>query len=179
MEFKGRFKDFSKSWDGTGTLSFTILNISTDYLQNIVGKDLRITVKEWREKRSLSANAYFHVLADKLRQKLGISMARCKNHLIASYGQFEMIGDEPMIYKTNAPEEYMQESETLHTKCVKITEEKGKKVYFYRIYRGSHTYDSAEMSKLIKGTVQECELQGIEVLSPMELERMIGKWKAS
>ena len=179
MEFKGRFKDFSKSWDGTGTLSFTILNISTDYLQNIVGKDLRITVKEWKEKRSLSANAYFHVLADKLRQKLGISMARCKNHLIASYGQFEMIGDEPMVYKTNADEEYMLELETLHTKCVKITEEKGKKVYFYRIYRGSHTYDSAEMAKLIKGTVQECELQGIETLTPNELERMIGKWKAS
>ena len=179
MEFKGRFKDFSKSWDGTGTLSFTILNISTDYLQNIVGKDLRITAKEWREKRSLSANAYFHVLADKLRQKLGISMARCKNHLIASYGQFEMIGDEPMIYKTNASEEYMQELETIHTKCVKITEEKGKKVYFYRIYRGSHTYDSAEMAKLIKGTVHECELQGIETLTSNELERMIGKWKAS
>ena len=106
-------------------------------------------------------------------------MARCKNHLIASYGQFEMIGDEPMVYKTNADEEYMLELETLHTKCVKITEEKGKKVYFYRIYRGSHTYDSAEMAKLIKGTVQECELQGIETLTPNELERMIGKWKAS
>lgn len=179
MEFKGKFKDYTKSWDGTGTLSFTVLNISTDYLSDIVGKDLRITVKEWREKRSLSANAYFHVLADKLRQKLGISMARCKNHLISSYGQFEKIGDEAMVYKTNAPEEYMQELETLHTKCVKISEENGKKVYFYRIYRGSHTYDSAEMAKLIKGTVQECELQGIETLTPNELERMIGKWKAS
>lgn len=180
MEFRGQFKEYSRDYlNGTGTVAFTIQNINPEHLQNIVGKELRIVAKEYREKRSLSANAYFHVLCDKLRQKLGISMARCKNHLIASYGQFEMIGDEPMIYKTNASEEYMQELETLHTKCVKITEEKGKKVYFYRIYRGSHTYDSAEMAKLIKGTVQECELQGIEVLTPVELERMIGKWKAS
>lgn len=180
MEFKGKFKEYSKNWsDGTGTLSFTVLNISTEYLQDIVEKELRITAKEWREKRSLSANAYFHVLCDKLRQKLGISMARCKNHLIASYGQFEMIGDEPMIYKTNASEDYMLELETLHTKCVRITEEKGKKVYFYRVYRGSSSYDVREMNLLIKGTVQECEIQGIQTLTPAEIDRMVKAWKAS
>lgn len=179
MDFKGQFKEYTKNFmDGTGTLSFTVLNISTDYLQDIVGKDLRITAKPWREKRSLSANAYFHVLCDKLRQKLGISMAKCKNHLIADYGQIEYIEDEPMIYKTNAPEEYMMELETLHTKCIKITEEKGKKVYFYRIYRGSHTYDTAEMSQLIKGVVEECKEQGIEPLTSAELERMVKAWKA-
>lgn len=177
MEFKGKFKDFQKSWDGTGTLSFTVLNISTDYLQDIVDKDLRITVKQWKEKRSLSANAYFHVLCDKLRQKLGISMARCKNHLIADYGQFEYIESEPMIYKTNAPEDYMNELETLHTKCVKVSEERGRKVYFYRIYRGSHTYNSAEMAKLIQGTVEECETQGIETLTPYQLEQMTKAWR--
>ena len=177
MEFKGRFKEYSKDYlNGTGTVAFTIQNVNPEHLQNIVGKELRIVAKEYREKRSLSANAYFHVLCDKLRQKLGISMARCKNHLIASYGQFEMIGDEPMIYKTNCPEEYMEELETLHTKCIRITEEKGKKVYFYRVYRGSHTYDSGEMSKLIDGTIEECKLQGIETLSKKEVERMVKSW---
>jgi hypothetical protein len=179
MDFKGRFKDFTKSWDGTGTLSFTVLNISTDYLQDIVDKDLRITVKQWKEKRSLSANAYFHVLCDKLRQKLGISMARCKNHLIADYGQIEYIDDEPMIYKTNCPEERMMELETIHAKCIKITEEKGKQVYFYRIYRGSHTYDSAEMARLIDGTVEECKTQGIETMTHAELERLVKMWNPS
>ena len=58
------------------------------------------------KKRSLDSNAYFHVLCDKLRQKLGISMARCKNHLIADYGQILYLDDQPMIYKTNAPEDY-------------------------------------------------------------------------
>ena len=125
-----------------------------------------------KKHRSLDANAYFHVLCDKLRQALGISMARCKNTLIASYGQFEYIDDEPMIYKTNAPEEYMAELETLHTKCVRVTEENGKPVFFYRVYRGSHTYNSAEMSKLIAGTVEECKLQGIETLTPLELAKL-------
>ena len=180
MEFRGKFKEYSRDYlNGVGTVAFTVQVVNPDHLQNIVGKELRIVAKEYREKRSLNANAYFHVLCDKLRQRLGISMARCKNHLIASYGQFEMIGDEPMIYKTNAPEDYMMEMETLHTNCVRISEEKGKQVYFYRVYRGSHTYDSKEMNLLIKGTVQECEIQGIETMTPAEIDRMVQLWKAS
>jgi len=132
------------------------------------------------KKRSLDSNAYFHVLCDKLRQKLGMSLARCKNHLIADYGQIEYIDEEctePMIYKTNAPEDYMMELETLHTKCVKVTEENGKTVYFYRVYRGSHTYNTTEMAHLIDGTVAECKEQGIETATPDEIARMQALWE--
>lgn len=129
------------------------------------------------KKRSLDSNAYFHVLCDKLRQKLGISMARCKNHLIADYGQFLYIDDEPMVYKTNAPEDYMMELETIHTKCVKVAEENGKPVYFYRVYRGSHTYNTAEMATLIKGTVEECNLQDIQTATPDEIQHMQNLWE--
>lgn len=139
--------------------------------------DAKWDLKEHKERRSLDSNAYFHVLCDKLRQKLGISMARCKNHLIADYGQIQYIDDTPMIYKTNAPEEYMMELETMHTKLIKATEENGKEVYFYRIYRGSHTYNTAEMSKLIDGTVQECKQIGIETATPAELARMAALWE--
>lgn len=141
-------------------------------------KTKRWDLKEHREKRSLDANAYFHVLCDKLRLKLGISMARCKNHLIADYGQIQYLPDgAPMIYKTNAPEEYMAELETIHTKCVKVTEENGKKVFFYRLYRGSHEYDAKEMSQLIDGTVQECKAVGIETATPDEIARMEALWE--
>lgn len=128
-------------------------------------------------KRSLDSNAYFHVLCDKLRLKLGISMARCKNQLIADYGQCYYVEDEPMVYKTNAPEEYMRELETIHTKCVKVTEENGKPVFFYRVYRGSHTYNVSEMQKLIQGTVEECKLQDIEVATPAEIAHMQELWE--
>lgn len=134
-------------------------------------------IEPHREKRSLDSNAYFHVLCDKLRLKLGMSMARCKNHLIADYGQIEYIDGEPMIYKTNAPEELMMELEFIHTKCVKIAEENGRDVYFYRVYRGSHTYNSAEMTQLIKGTVEECQQQGIETATPAELAHMASLWE--
>lgn len=136
-------------------------------------------LEEFKEnkKRSLDSNAYWHLLIDKLRQKLGISFNCCKNHLIASYGQIEYVGDEQMVYKTNAPVEYMQELETVHTSCIKIGIENGKEVYFYRLYRGSHTYSVAEMAKLIDGTVQECKEQGIETATPDEIAHMQELWR--
>ena len=133
-----------------------------------------------KESRSLNANAYFHVLCDKLRKKLNVSFAYMKNQLITSYGQILYIDDaqtKPMYYKTNAPEEYICELETMHMKCVNISTENDKPVYFYKMYRGSHTYNTSEMNQLISGTVQECEQQGIETLAPDEINRLIGKWK--
>ena len=131
-----------------------------------------------KRKRSIDSNNFFHKLCDELRQKLGISMARCKNHLIADYGQVMYLEDDvPLIYKTNAPEEYMMELETIHTKCIKVTEENGKPVYFYRVYRGSSTYNSIEMNALIKGTVAECEAQGISTATPAEIAHMAMLWE--
>jgi hypothetical protein len=70
----------------------------------------------------------------------------------------------------------MQEIEYLHTALVKVSEENNTPVYFYRIYRGSHTYNTEEMQKLIAGTVQECENVGIETATPNEIAKMIAQW---
>ena len=72
----------------------------------------------------------------------------------------------------------MNEIEYLHTTCVKVTEENGNDVYFYRVYRGSHTYSVQEMQKLISGVVQECQQVGIETATPEELAHMEALWEA-
>ena len=136
-----------------------------------IGAELDIDLDTHREKRSRDANAYFHVLVDKLRQALKISFTACKNHLITSYGQIEYIGDEAAVIKTNVPPEQMQEQETLHCKLIAVKNpEEG--VYWYRVYRGSHTYNTKEMSTLLEGTVSECQLQGIETMTPAEIARL-------
>ena len=138
-----------------------------------VGTELDIDIDTHREKRSRDANAYFHVLVDKLRQAVKISFTACKNDMITSYGQIEYIGDTEATIKTNVPPEKMREVETLHCKWISV---KGPEdgVYWYRVYRGSHTYNSKEMALLIDGTIEECKLQGIETMTPSELMRLKG-----
>lgn len=131
-----------------------------------------------RKGRSLNANSYFHVLVQKLAQAQNppISLAKCKNMMIAAYGQPEYIDGQQAIIKSNVPQEKMQEIEYLHTALVKISEENGTECYFYRIYRGTHTYNNIEMQKLIEGVVQECEDAGIETATPAEVQKMIEVW---
>lgn len=143
------------------------------------GEVVDVEIKKHREKRSLNANAYFHVLVDKLRTKLRISFTECKNDLITSYGQIEYIDGQQVVIKTNIPSDQMRKSEVLHCLCVKATKEEDTDVFFYRVYRGSHTYDSREMAQLIDGTVEECKLQGIETMTPDELARLEGYEKQS
>ena len=131
-----------------------------------------------RKGRSLNANSYFHVLVQKLAQaqQPPVSLAKCKNMMIAAYGQPEYIDGQQAIIKSNVPQEKMQEIEYLHTALVKISEENGTECYFYRIYRGTHTYNTIEMQKLIEGDAQECKDAGIETATPAEIAKMIDVW---
>lgn len=92
-------------------------------------------------------------------------------------GLLELIKGDIAVLKTNVPTDIMYKKEDVHTVAIGRRLEKGKEVVFYRLMRGSHTYDSREMSELIKGTIQEAEDLGIETLTPRELEQMLGKWK--
>lgn len=143
-----------------------------------IGADVDLKIEVHRKRRSRDANAYFHVLVEELRKALKISFTACKNELITSYGQIEYIDDTPATVKSNIPPEKMREVETLHCKPIQAQKpEEG--VYWYRIYRGSHTYNTAEMSQLIDGTIEECKAQGIETLTPNELARLKGYEKYS
>ena len=71
----------------------------------------------------------------------------------------------------------MEEQEAVHARWIGMKEENGKEVNFYKIYRGSHTYDTKEMSYLIDGTVEEAKEHGIETMTPDELERMKQSWQ--
>ena len=136
-------------------------------------KKLSIEIKLYRGKRSLDANAYFHVLIGKIAEVLTISKAKAKNITICKYGQPQFLPDgEIMIYKTNAPVDFMLELESIHSIPVKYTDD----ATFYKIYRGSSTYDTKEMSLLIDGTVADAKELGIETATPDEIRIMKERW---
>lgn len=161
----------------TGTALDIVTYLMGDGIDKKALYDLEL--HQEKKKRSLDSNAYFHVLVGKLAQAQTppISKARCKNMLIADYGQEEYIDGQIVMLKSNLPPEKMCNVEYLHTSCVKIAEENGKEVYFYKVYRGTHTYDTKEMAKLIDGTIQECKNVGIETATPKQIEEMQRLWE--
>ena len=140
-------------------------------------KELSVEVKEYRQKRSLNANSYFHLLVGKIAEVQGVSHTEIHNHLIAEYGQMhEEIKN--IIMDDSIPWEKL---ETIHLRPTSATREmdNGRLYRVYIVMRGSHTYDSKEMSRLIDGTVSEAKELGIETMTPAELERMVSQWKVS
>lgn len=175
MQCRGRITQISRDILTRGILvTMALTEVSEQALQTIVSMDdLAIEIKKYRAKRSLDANAYFHVLVGKIADTLTISKAKAKNMLICKYGQPQLLPDGSiMVYKTNAPEEFMWEQESIHAIPIRYEE----KATFYKIYRGSHTYDTKEMSVLIDGTVADAKELGIETMTPVELAEMKERW---
>ena len=176
------FNDLYPSQDGTIQIVFDLKRrLSTEELQNLYdhkGSDLSLNWTLFKERRSLNANAYFHVLVERLSDKIGISKIRAKNMMLERYGQKLYLQDGDIaVIKTNIPPEVAYEDPINHLSPIASKTENDKDVTFYTILRGSHTYNMSEMSYLINGVVSECKDQGIETLPPEELERMIEKWK--
>ncbi len=175
MDFTGRLCEVSRDYITRKPMIKFLINEDPNGIEDLEGKDLKIKVVKSTKPRSLNANAYFHVLCDALRLKLGVSMAHMKNMLITSYGQIEYITEgQALVYKTNAPIEYIQELEEAHMKFLKQGEDGA---YWYRVYRGSHTYDTKEMSLLLEGTIAEAKEQGIETKTPDEIARLVSLWE--
>ena len=172
MNLTGRISGLLRDFDGKVVISLTV-NENVGEIDKLRDKTLDIKLTTHREKRSLDSNAYFHLLCDKIRSVTGYSFSRVKNELITSYGQIEYLMGQQVVIKTNIPPEQMIEQETLHCKPVKVEIQDGKEITFYRVYRGSHTYNTEEMSRLIDGTVQEAKDLGIETMSKTQIERMM------
>ena len=175
MNLSGRIKDIQLDYFGKKVNITFEVNEKPVGIEDLKDTELSISIGKYRKARSLDSNAYFHVLCDKLRQKIGVSMAEEKNDLITRYGQIEYIAEgEPAVVKTNLDPDLIKENESLHMKFLKFGEDGA---FWYRIYRGSHTYNTAEMAKLIEGTILECQEYGIETATPDEIARMQALWE--
>ena len=67
---------------------------------------LDIEIKKHREKRSLSANAYFHVLVNKIARVMGDSDEETKRALVTNYGVYAR-DDDGLIIGFKLPAKYV------------------------------------------------------------------------
>lgn len=136
-------------------------------------KTIRLSYKQYRPKRSNDANSYFHVLKGKLADKLNVSKPFMHNTLLRKYGQLEYI-DEKVVEMILRDEIEVDEWSFIHLLPTAKTKtmDNGALYRVYLVIRGSHTYDTKEMSQLLDGTISDCKELGIETLTPMELQMM-------
>ena len=139
------------------------------------GKQYVAEIKEWRQKRSLDANAYCWLLLNKLADKLNIPVRDLYRHYIPDVPNNSQVVCVPSaaVDRLRAGWEHNGLgwcSDVMLSKlpgCTNVI-----------LYYGSSTFDSKQMSMLIEMIVADCKSVGIETMTPAELSRLGDEWGA-
>ena len=138
--------------------------------------EVEVTIKKYREKRSLDANAYAWVLIDKLAACPTIGRTKTeiyKDHIRDVGGNTDIVCVQDRAVKKLRDSWAMNGlgwfTETMPSKiegCTNVV-----------LYYGSSMFDSHQMSRLIDNLVQDCKSVQIETLPQYKLEALKEQWK--
>ena len=129
--------------------------------------ELDITVKRYKAKRSLTANAYFHCLCNEIARVIKSSDQEVKSRLVKDYGVPDRDEDGNLMYvilpKACPPER-------IDPYLVQIARDETRITYL--AYKHTHEMTTQEFSRVVDAAVEEAKELGIETLPPEELERL-------
>lgn len=133
-------------------------------------KDKLYDIKEHKDKRSLSQNAYAWKLITEIGNVIRKSKEEVYMMMLKDYGQSEIVSIlssvNPLGY-FKYYEGYFKYYEKIGTVVIN-----DKEFTHYKIFKGSSEFDSKEMSIFIDGIIQECKQLDIETLTPEEIARL-------
>ena len=160
--------DFRSLWDK--------LNQEPDFvIEERPGNVFPTEAKKHRIKRSHSANAYFHVLVNKIAAETGESDDLVKERLVVAYGTVARDKDGCTV-GFKLPVSVDVHDLYKYTRCFDVREEDGKWFNCYLVYKDTSKMDTKEFSHLIDGAIDEAKALGIETDTPEQLARYKEEW---
>lgn len=174
-----RYTKAAVSVDGEGTwMKLLVLPADAQIAKKSVLKQRECVytaeLKEFRERRSLDANAYFWVMIDRLAESIGETKENLYLRYVREFGpfrDFSLAPEEAGTFRTA----WSMLGTGWPTEQVDYSED-GERLII-RAYYGSSTYSKKQMSRLIDSLVQDCKAVGIETLPPEKLAAMKEDWK--
>lgn len=172
---RAKLHDLSVARDGGWLLTIRTNENVGGLFDELHECDVDVTVKKFRKKRSLDANAYFWVLANRLAEKLRIDA----NGIYRSY--VPDIGGSYEVVPVREDKIDAWEKIWCSGHIGRMIEDMGpcrniKGYHYIRSYISSSDYDTGQMSQLIELVVADCKEQGIETMTPRELDALVSRW---
>lgn len=125
----------------------------------------RFEVKEVKRRRSITQNAYYWLMLNKLARALGMSDSEVHKNMLREYG----VCDVMSLALNVPPDDYFKYYDVLA-----MDYQDGEERRIIKVYKSSARMTQQEFSRLIEGMREECVLQDIDVATPEEIARM--KW---
>lgn len=119
-------------------------------------------VKEFKKKRTLNQNAYYHLLLNELSQKIGVPSTEL---------HFEYIKRSSPFIDILIPKE--ADTRAFEYYEVRNTIEKQNKLFkVVRVFTSSHLLNTIEMGILLDNLIEDCKENGISTMTSDELAKM-------
>ena len=160
-----------------GDTAYICLNVpfrdARKFVTEMQNKKYEVTIKEFRQRRSLDANAYCWVLLDKLAE----AFREPKEKIYRSYIK-EIGGNCEVVCVLNSAVDRLRKGWERNGLGWVTDTEKSKIEGCTNVvlYYGSSAYDTHQMSRLIEMIIQDCKGCGIETLPPERLAGMLEEW---
>ncbi len=130
-----------------------------------------VEIKPVTQKRTLTANNYYWALLEKLAQKQRLGRRELHQHMLSEYGvtRTDANGNKQIFsvkdgIEISIPEMYIEQTGVGYISGVKFNH--------YRVLKGSSEMNKEEFCRLLDGMIYECKAQGIETLTPLEIEKL-------
>ena len=174
---RGKLRDLTMNPDRTFNITVTVQTDFRERFDQLKDKELDIEIKQHREIRSKNANAYFHVLVNKIALETGESDEAVKNRLVTEYGVVDHTEDGLML-GFKIPASVNPNRIYKYPRYIETRVENGKLFKCYLALKETHEMDTKEMARLIDGTIEEAKELGIETDTPETLARYKAQWEA-
>lgn len=158
---RGRLIDFSTGRSGKQRITIEVDIDFSEGFDNLCKGDINLTIKKWRNLRSLDSNAYFHALASQIAEALGQTLEEVKRSLAVDYGTvgtYVQIPAEADISKFYPYYQLVKET----------TNEKGNLIHTYALYKHTSDMEVDEFARLLDGTILEAKALGIDTDTPAQ-----------
>lgn len=170
---KGQLRDLTFGPKGEQHITVTVAADFRQSFDDLKDYEVSVEIKRYREPRSRDANAYFHVLVNKIAEAQNLGNDEVKRQLVFEYGT--LATDETgSVLGAMLPTSANAEEFYPYAKWYKSLNVNGREYDCYLFYKRTHTLDSKEMARLIDGTIYVAKDLGIETMTPEQLARLEG-----
>ena len=167
MEIRGTVKGLTQDY-GTRkiTAAIEVSEGSAARLEELKGKDLKITLTVWREKRSKDANALLWACLSDIARVTGGTKEERYLDALRRYGQYTMVSVKP---------EAFNHWKAQWRECEVVGERNG--MLDVLCYFGSSQYDVSEFALLLDGVIEDMRQAGIDTPLQTELQEALDAWE--
>ena len=172
---EGRLTGFSLTPDGDGqNITVTVAADFREAYDELKDGPVEIEIKKARKHRSLEANRYAWVLIDQIAAKTHTKRSEVYRKAIREIGGVS----KDMLMKCDAVPIFRRiwESQGLGNQVEVVDVEEETEWASVRVFFGSSTYDTTQMSLLLDSLIQDAESIGIPTITPKEEEKMLQRW---